>query len=377
MSARTIPSEAELEEYTTSPPRFIALEVTMRCNMRCPMCFHGSRPHSEFVGKDMKLDVVDLLGPTLRTAEEVVLSGGGEPLMLRLLPDFIEKCHEYNPNAKVNFISNGMLLTERNARMVIEKRVHRIDFSMDGTIQYGHVGGGADHKKVEDNLRRLVRLKREYGVEEPHISIAFVAMRDNLCELAGLIELASEIGAAIHVQPVSPATEEQRNQNLFRHIAYARQVLQECAAEAQELDVDFEVRNMDLDLSQELRECLAPYQSWWVSFDGSLSPCCGGIKTGRNIYEKGLSLGELWNGPDMRRLRWELTTGYYNDTCWHCPTLWNTIENQERSITESPAEHITQLTEQVARLRTHLREVQNGRVMRLLRAIDKLIGRAE
>ena len=38
---------------------------------------------------------------------------------------------------------------------------------MDGTIQYGHVGGGADYDQVQDKLRRLVRLREEYGVGEP------------------------------------------------------------------------------------------------------------------------------------------------------------------------------------------------------------------
>lgn len=385
MNASTVPSELVLEQYIAPPPELVVLEVTMRCNLRCPMCFHGSTPHSVFAGKDMDLETVDLLGPVLRTAREVVLGGGGEPLVMPDLARFAEKCHRHNPDIDVVLISNGLLLTEQNARMTIEKQVHRIDFSMDGTIQYGHVGGGADYDRVRDNLRLLNRLKGDYGTEEPHIRIVFVAMRDNLCELPALIEFVQEVGAAVCVQPISPATEEQRNQNLFRHSSYARRALQDCIARARERGVALEVRNMDSDLSQKPRKCRAACESLWVSFDGSLSPCCGGISTGRNIHEADLSLEELWNGPDMRRLRWELETENYNDTCRSCSIRWNSIENQERSIPqESPAERITCLTEQNARLTTqitqlseHLTAIRNGRVMRFLRTVDRLVGRAK
>jgi MoaA/NifB/PqqE/SkfB family radical SAM enzyme len=379
-----IPSEAELERFTMPPPQFIGLEVTMRCNLQCPMCHpHAHTPHSEFSGMDMKLDVVDLTAPLLRTAKEVWLSGGGEPLLLSYLPDFIDRCHEYNPNIDVNFISNGVLLSERNARMAIEKRAHLIEFSMDGTIQYGHVGGGADYDKVKENLRRLARLKEEYGVQEPHIAIDFVAMRDNLCELPGLIEFASEIDATINVQALSPASEEQRYQNVFRHLDYTLRVLDQYKAKAQQLNVSFDYRGMTEGLSQTLRNCEVPDRWLWVSYGGELCPCCASLKIGRNIYEEGLSVEDVWNGPFMRRLRWELHTGHHNATCTNCAMAANTIENQERSLPSAPpAEYILQLERQIAAsknriclLEAHLQEIRNGKVMRLLRTMEQLVGK--
>jgi MoaA/NifB/PqqE/SkfB family radical SAM enzyme len=379
-----VPSEAELERYIMPPPQFIGLEVTMRCNLQCPMCAtHAKIPHSEYVGKDMNLDVVDLLGPTLQTAREVWLSGGGEPFLLSYFADFVDRCHEHNPDIYVNSISNGVLFSERMARMVIEKRVHLIEFSMDGTIQYGHVGGGADYGRVKDNLRRLARLKEEYGVEEPHICIDFVAMRDNLCELPDVIEFASEIGATVQPQPMSPVAEEQRNQNVFRHKDYTLRVLKECEAKAQQLGVQLNCRGMMAGMDQTSHNCEVPNIWLWVSFDGGLSPCCAGLTTGRNIYENNLSVEDIWNGPFMRRLRWELDTGRYNDFCKHCPLTCNTIENQERSLPSiPPAEYVAQLEREIADsrnrislLEAHLEEIRNGRIMRLLRAVDRLTGK--
>lgn len=381
MNDLIVPSEAELECFMMPPPQFIGLEVTMRCNLQCPMCHpHAHTPHSEFSGMDMKLDIVDLMAPLLQTAQEVWLSGGGEPMLLSYLPDFIDRCHEYNPDIDVNFISNGVLLSERNARMAIEKRAHLIEFSIDGTIQYGHVGGGADYDKVKENLRRLARLKEEYGVEEPHIAIDFVAMRDNLCELPNLIEFAGEIGAAIRIQALSPATEEQRNQNVFRHLDYTLRALDQHKIKAQQLNVPFEYRGMTEGLDQTLRNCEVPDRWLWVSYNGDLCPCCAGLKIGRNIYEDGLSVQDIWNGPFMRRLRWELHTGHHSATCRNCALASNTIENQERFLPPvPPAEYILRLEREVADsknriclLEAHLEEIRNGRVMRLMRAVDRL-----
>jgi LPS sulfotransferase NodH/MoaA/NifB/PqqE/SkfB family radical SAM enzyme len=385
---RVVPSEVEMERFTAPPPRFIGLEVTMRCNLQCPMCHpHAHTPHSEYVGKDMSLDVVDLLAPTLRTAREVWLSGDGEPLLLPNFADFVDRCHTYNPDIDVEFTSNGVLLSERKARMVIEKRVHLIEFSIDGTIQYGHVGGGADYDQVKENLRRLAHLKEEYGVEEPYISIAFVAMRDNLCELPDVIEFAREIGAEIRVQPLSPATEEQRSQNLFRHMDYARLMLDACESKAQQLGVQFGYNGMTGNMDQTPRDCRLPQTSLWVTYSGELCPCCGGLEIGRNIHEDSLSVEEIWNGPFMRRLRWELDTGNRNDICSRCPVVYNTIENHERAVPPHPLEQqvhslvrlrrqeTAQLEDRVRHLESHIEAVRRGRVMRVLRTMERLVGR--
>lgn len=383
-----VPSETEMERFAAPPPRFIALEVTMRCNLRCPMCHpHTRTPHSEYVGMDMKLDVVDLVAPALQTAREVWLSGGGEPLLLPNFADFVDRCHVYNPDIDVKFISNGVLLSEQKARMAIEKRVNLIEFSMDGTIQYGHVGGGADYDRVKENLRRLAYLREEYSVEEPYIIIAFVAMRDNLCELPELIEFASEIGAEIQVQPLSPVTEEQRNQNLFRHVDYTRQMLDTCEAKARRLGVRFGYNGMTRNLDQTPRDCESPCTSLWVTYSGELCPCCGGLRIGRNVYEDNLSIEDVWNGPFMRRLRWELATDNRNDICSHCPMVHNTTENHERAVPPHPLEQqvyslvelhrqeTAQLEDRILHLESHIEAIRRGRVMRVLRALDRLVGR--
>ena len=324
----------------------------------------------------MKLDVLDQLAPALQQASKVLLTGGGEPLLLSRLPDFIDRCHVHNSTLDVSFISNGVLLSEQKARMVIEKRVHNIDFSMDGTIQYGHVGGGSDYNKVKNNLRRLARLKEEYGVKEPHMGIDFVAMRDNLCELSDLIEFAAEIGAKVVFQPLAPTSEEQRNQNVFRHVAYTLRVLDECRSKAHQLSVQFDPLNMTPSMNQTTpRRCEQPFEWLWVSYSGDLAPCCGGMRTGRSVYEKGLSIEEVWNGPDLLRLRWELDTGNYNDICLHCPMLRNTVENQERAIQHDALEQIARLETRIHNLESHLQDIRRGRVMRVLRLVDRVLGK--
>jgi MoaA/NifB/PqqE/SkfB family radical SAM enzyme len=364
---RSSPTDADLDEFAMPPPVHVNLEVTARCNLQCPMCaIHATTPHADFAHTDMKLEVVDLLGRSIHAAETVLLTGGGEPLLLRDFTSFIHRVREYNPGAKITFISNGTTMTERQAHMVIEKGIHSIEFSMDGTIQYGHVGGGADYARVKDNLRRLALLKQEAGVEEPHMVITFVAMRDNLVELPDLLEFAGEIGAAgVMVQPISPSFWSHQDQNIFRHVDYARQVLHKCSAMAKEIGVPLDVRNMDFDMSDTPKECLVPFNEVWVSHDGRLKPCCGGIESMGSVYGEGLLLKkdfvfqEFWNGPEIKRLRWELRTGNYRDTCRRCPILWNSPEQGLIALSEE--EDIAQLREQVDQLTAYVEQMQSGR----------------
>jgi len=350
-SGEYAPTDADLDEFVMPPPDKVNLEVTARCNLQCPMCAaHATTPHAEFAHTDMGLDVIDSLSSAIRAAETILLTGGGEPLLLRDFTKFIQRARQYNPEAKITFISNGTTMTEHQAHMVIEERIHSIEFSMDGTIQYGHVGGGADYDRVKDNLRRLARLKLEAGVEEPHIVIVFVAMRDNLVELPDLLEFAAEIGAAnVMVQPISPSSKAQQDQNIFRHVDYARQALDRCQAKAKELKVPFDVRNMVFDMVDTPKECTVPFHEVWVTFDGRLKPCCGGIEPMARIYGEspdsnaGFSFEQFWNGSEMKRLRWELKTGNYREVCRHCPILWN---GPEQGLADLAEQRLADLMEQ-------------------------------
>lgn len=70
-------------------------------------------------------------------------------------------------------------------------------------------------------------------------------------------------------------------------------------------------------------ECNFPWERMTVLWDGEVVPCC-------NDYNNKLSLGnfknqtlsEIWNGPEMRRLRKEFISGCVtNPLCQHCERL--------------------------------------------------------
>ncbi len=70
-------------------------------------------------------------------------------------------------------------------------------------------------------------------------------------------------------------------------------------------------------------ECNFPWERMTVLWDGEVVPCC-------NDYNNKLSLGnfkyqtlsEIWNGPEMRRLREEFIDGRVtNPLCHHCEKL--------------------------------------------------------
>ena len=54
----------------------------------------------------------------------------------------------------------------------------------------------------------------------------------------------------------------------------------------------------------------------------------------------------------------------------------NTIENQERAVPTDPLEQqIIQLESRILELEAHLDAIRRGKVMRILRKVDRLLGK--
>ena len=92
-------------------PSKIFIETTTRCNLQCPMCLK-QRQDGEFSEGDMSPDTFNALLPALSTAEAVVLSGIGEPLLHPSLEDFICLAKDrMGRGGWVGFQSNGQLMS--------------------------------------------------------------------------------------------------------------------------------------------------------------------------------------------------------------------------------------------------------------------------
>lgn len=112
-------------------PRVFHVEVTTRCNLRCPMCVKhadgGGIPEG-----DMPAEVFDALLPVLSTADALLLNGIGEPLLHPALERFVRRARGRMPEtASIGFQTNGILMTPARARALVDAGADRFCLSVD------------------------------------------------------------------------------------------------------------------------------------------------------------------------------------------------------------------------------------------------------
>jgi radical SAM protein with 4Fe4S-binding SPASM domain len=133
-------------------PINLYLEPTSRCNLRCRMCWHE---YQEIPKHDINLEFA------LKVIHEFAHKGGysikfsfrGEPLLYRDLHLLIRMAKKKNIiETLVN--TNGMLLTAKRARELINAKLDRLIFSIDSCNEftYSVIRRHGDFNKVLSNL---------------------------------------------------------------------------------------------------------------------------------------------------------------------------------------------------------------------------------
>lgn len=112
-------------------------------------------------------------------AKAVFLGGFGEPLMDPLLAERVR--YVKGQGLFCNFISNGSLWDEAQARDFIEAGLDEVRFSFYGQTKevYEEVHRGLNFEVTRRNIYRLIDLKKKLASKTPSILVYFLAMNNN------------------------------------------------------------------------------------------------------------------------------------------------------------------------------------------------------
>jgi len=197
--------------------RKLYIEATTGCNLQCSTCIRNvwSDPIAAMNQVTFEKILSSLDG--LPEIERVIFTSFGEPLSHPHILDMIEAVRKRG--LAVTLGSNGLLLTPRISKALVQLGVDRLVVSVDGVKPetYEEVRG-ADLSQVLKNLRSLNDAKYELGSLTPALGIEFVALKSNIHELPSLIGLASHLNASrVLVSNVLPYNEEMRAEILYGH----------------------------------------------------------------------------------------------------------------------------------------------------------------
>jgi MoaA/NifB/PqqE/SkfB family radical SAM enzyme len=335
--------------------RKVYIEPSSRCNLTCRTCIRNAwdEPLGNMSPETFHRVLADLAKLTPRPT--IFFGGFGEPL---LHPDIAEMVQKARAAAsKVELITNGMLLSEKLARQLIEAGLNTLWVSLDGASpeSYADVRLSEALKSVLQNITRYRDLYRQLQGGEAEIGAVFVAMRRNIDELPALLNLSTRIGISRYmVTNVLPYTPEMCEEVLY-HRSIER-INWQPSSWHPKIDLP------EIDINPITREALfrvwttrpgsffkksyhCPFveqRSTSIRWDGAVSPCLALLHSHENYlfelkrsvkhYQFGdvnqTTLTEIWQSAEYQSFRHKVEQFDFSP-CTYCASCEMAESNQE------------------------------------------------
>lgn len=304
-----------------SYPTTAYLEITNRCNSNCIMC---GRNFGYFQYGDMSISTLRNCFEFLPFLNRIILTGWGEPLVH---PRFFEILNFLSDAGLENVLlqSNGRLLDGPSAEYIVRTGiVKHITLSIDGvnTSTFASIRKGITLDHVIKAVLCLNHFKNAHRTEYPHIGFEFVAMKRNIREFPALAGLAAELGIeGISAVYLTVHDQSLREESLFFHQSLANEIFDLTAGICRDLKLHYESPPRfgpprEGEGVPGPRRCLEPWQTIYIHWDGTVSPCCFSSETMGNIAYQPFS--SIWDGPSYRGLRSTINTDRRPPYCKTC-----------------------------------------------------------
>ena len=295
----------ELETGQTilkSYPRRLVLELTNACNLNCIMC---GRNAANFKPTVFDMDVFRSFEPIMDKIEEVTLMGWGEPTIHPHFNEMLEIINKHS--ARKYFCSNGMNLKKiKNA--IFDYNVDVFAVSLDGATDEinGRIRRGSKIAQITEDLKDIVRIKKERGLKYPWINFVFCAMQSNIKELPDLVRLAAEIGIEeVKVVYLTVFGDDLMNESLWGHEDLVRGVFDEAIKVGDELGIVLKLPHIvgeDEAGDKFHKDCFVTWRDFFLGSDGFVRPC---MSTPIQFfeYDKSKDFMEMWNATEYQKYR--------------------------------------------------------------------------
>ncbi|GAB4419353.1 MAG: radical SAM protein [Thermodesulfovibrionales bacterium] len=322
-------------------PKWIAWEITRRCNLRCIHCRSASeldvKGHPDFPTSEAFRIIDDISG----YANPVVVLSGGEPLLRGDVFDIAR--HGTEKGLRMCLATNGTLVTDEACSRIKESGIKIVSLSLDGSTDVMH-DDFRDQAGAFSGTINAAGLFKKYGIEFI-INSSFT--KRNQEEIPKVYRLAKELGAtAWYMFMIVPTgrgeeimneliskedyeeilewhyqMEKDEKDMLVRPTCaphYYRVVLQK----AKDDGVKFERRTLKFSTGG-AKGCIAGQLICLIDVDGNVLPCSYFPKSAGNIRER--SFKNIWENSelfkelrDFKKYRGRCGSCEYINVCGGC-----------------------------------------------------------
>lgn len=172
----------KIKERSGKPPGSLYIETTTLCKAKCAMC--GLTVMKREKGSMNQQLFEKIIEDASRSGIRLIcLNNLGETLMDERLFERIRLIKKYG--LKVMFHTNGVLLDEEKARLILETGVDIVGVSIDAFSKetYERIRTGLSFEKVVKNTISLAERKRKEEVSLPLVKVNFVVQGENIHEV--------------------------------------------------------------------------------------------------------------------------------------------------------------------------------------------------
>lgn len=278
-------------------PKYLALNLTTRCNLRCTIC-----DRTDFQTSDMDIkDLVKLKNP-IQHAKMIDLTGWGEAILYKEYSDVIAFIFSLNDRRKlISQTSNGVSV--HKYAEFIKGRLRRFVISLNAasTETYNREMKGGDFNKTISSIQTF--MSKIANEDRKCVRLHFVTHLNNYEEMPLFVELAN----SLNVTQVSFGqymcnsldTEKNTLLNIKNEYNY---ILTKVDEASRKFKVEVIYRRFGENLGLSSDSCRFPFDWCFLYPNGDITPCCylGDITMG-NVFDD--SFESVWFGEKMQKLR--------------------------------------------------------------------------
>jgi len=339
-------------------PFHVEIYPADRCNIDCFFCSTAAIRGTDELPMQRIEELIDELKRAGTRA--IRLSGGGEPLFHRSVKPMLERMAASGIPLE-NITTNAVLLNEDIAKILV-RCCDQVTVSLNTADAESYATmmktPARNFDRVLQNIRTLVRVRRESGRAKPRIQLQFLVWKENFRTVPRMYELARELevdtilfNGLSWLRPDQEMNDDEIRELLglyeqvvrkdeFRFIRNIENYERDISVELDAMIRRVAAERNDVSLMQKalrfirregsLREkiahmmkirrhvkadravegfdesCVIGWYSMVIRSDGTIGPCC--VLQGKplgNIFKQ--SVDEIWNGEAYRDFRGELS----------------------------------------------------------------------
>lgn len=309
------------------------LEMGVQCNVRCSMCYQV-----DFSPSSQLPDVIwrDRLHPAYAAAKRLTIQGG-EPTIMKNCHELLTLVRADYPHLKLLTVTNGQVLSALWENAFLEQGDH-LNFSLNSIRKpvYQKLVQFGQHKKIMDNIDRMVRRKRETG-SEVILRISMVILEETWDELPDFIQWGADHGLdevifltdpTLIPRAAPPSAVRQKIQEAYGAVDRHPQIrvihLTDFDSYYAGIHRLATVRSVRTEASNSC-ECPLAFSMLFVDHLGWARACCKSWYPFGNLTST--SVQEIWNGTRATRFRNRVRWRDYRDCLPSCDLNPNPASN--------------------------------------------------